>query len=581
MAYHYIDHAATGAGTGTSWADAWTSFASVNWNSFASGDTLWVSGGTYVETVLCKRATGSTEADRSWIKTGAAHPTLSAGHDGFVTLQGFFQLGDNSAGVCNWLTLDGEKDGEINWKIEQSATHGVGARYNNLEGITLRYLEITGNGDANNEHGIATAGCGDDWLIEHCFIHGNYVDCINSSSTGTAFGQRVARNNILMLADDAFQVGGGWDIYDNIIDGSEKVEGPPLNFHPDGIQGVNGYFRIYRNTFKECGQAIFIEVANGVNDMQHIHIYNNLIYSTDGLGGVAILLRTKLPDDGSDHVWDDIKIYNNTISNLNGVGIRFFHSLSGGGEVTIPVGGIEIDNNIINFTTLSIGVDAPFTTSWTAGAWKLRNNIFYQSGGLFSVQFQGTTYTNIATLNALSDADSNINSDPGLTNYASDLTLVSGSPAIGAGRDLSSAFTTDYNNEARSGAWDIGAINYDAAPGDTTPPSPNPSTIASVTVNSATQITIIADTSVDAVSPPVEYNHSIDGAYQGWQSSATKVFTGLTPSTLYSFRVKARDAALNETTQSSASAATTDASATTTPNPLAFRSNAMLAMGAF
>lgn len=115
---------------------------------------------------------------------------------------------------------------------------------------------------------------------------------------------------------------------------------------------------------------------------------------------------------------------------------------------------------------------------------------------------------------------------------------------------------------------------------DTTPPTPNPSTIASVTVNSASQITVVADEAVDAVSSPVEYNHSIDGTYQGWQSSETRVFTGLTANTEYSFRVKARDAEGNETTQSSATLETTS-SGTSTPNPLAFRSNAMLALGAF
>ena len=82
------------------------------------------------------------------------------------------------------------------------------------------------------------------------------------------------------------------------------------------------------------------------------------------------------------------------------------------------------------------------------------------------------------------------------------------------------------------------------------------------------------------MSSPVEYDHSIDGAYHGWQSSATKVFTGLTANTEYSFRVKARDAEGNETTQSSATLETTS-SGTSTPNPLAFRSNAMLALGAF
>jgi len=117
---------------------------------------------------------------------------------------------------------------------------------------------------------------------------------------------------------------------------------------------------------------------------------------------------------------------------------------------------------------------------------------------------------------------------------------------------------------------------------DVTAPTPNPSTIASVTVNSTTQITVIADTATDAVSPPVEYNHSIDGVFAGWQSSATRAFAGLLPGTLYSFRVKARDAALNETTQSGASTATTTASTVVaSPSPLGHRGTRAFSFGAF
>lgn len=154
---------------------------------------------------------------------------------------------------------------------------------------------------------------------------------------------------------------------------------------------------------------------------------------------------------------------------------------------------------------------------------------------------------------------------------------------LGGSASFGSAWPDTIGTTSNTDGWayNVKALLIDPSAEDTTPPSPNPSTIASVTVNSASQITVVADEAVDAVSSPVEYNHSIDGVFQGWQSSATRVFTGLSPGTLYSFSVRARDSAGNATTASAASTATTDASETTTPNPLAFRSNAMLALGAF
>lgn len=113
---------------------------------------------------------------------------------------------------------------------------------------------------------------------------------------------------------------------------------------------------------------------------------------------------------------------------------------------------------------------------------------------------------------------------------------------------------------------------------DTTPPSPNPSTIASVTPDSSTQITVVATTTVDVVSPPVEYNHAINGVYQGWQISATRIFPDLLPATTYTFNVKARDAAGNETTQSTALDRTTDA-ASSAASPLGNRGSRTFAVG--
>jgi autotransporter-associated beta strand protein len=57
------------------------------------------------------------------------------------------------------------------------------------------------------------------------------------------------------------------------------------------------------------------------------------------------------------------------------------------------------------------------------------------------------------------------------------------------------------------------------------------------------------------------------GPDSGWQSATVFTPTGLAPGTTYSYTVKARDAALNETAPSAPASATTDAPDTTAPSP--------------
>ena len=265
-----------------------------------------------------------------------------------------------------------------------------------------------------------------------------------------------------------------------------------------------------------------------------------------------------------------MKFFNNVFYRCgkNGVGPLLFRDSTDRNSAT---GGV-VRNNV--FLECGNNSTSP-TVGWyssTAGITDLAvSNNFVRGTGAGTVK---STFSETGGING---------SDPLFEDAAAyDFRLRAGSPLIDAGADVSDDNNTDYYENARSVPFDIGAFEFGSTPGaDTTPPTPNPSTIASVTVNSTTQITVIADTATDAVSSPVEYNHSIGGVFQGWQSSATRVFTGLSPGTLYSFSVRARDSAGNATTASAASTATTDASETTTPNPLAFRSNAMLAMGAF
>lgn len=141
----------------------------------------------------------------------------------------------------------------------------------------------------------------------------------------------------------------------------------------------------------------------------------------------------------------------------------------------------------------------------------------------------------------------------------------------------SSILTLLLVSEASEGSYDCVVTNNEGVAistpatltvntvSDTTPPTPNPATFASVTVVSSRQITVVASTATDVESMPVEYNFAKDGVWTGWQSSPLRYFTELTPSTEYTFLTKSRDAIGNEGQQSAPATATTNAPEPTSP----------------
>jgi len=108
---------------------------------------------------------------------------------------------------------------------------------------------------------------------------------------------------------------------------------------------------------------------------------------------------------------------------------------------------------------------------------------------------------------------------------------------------------------------------------DTTPPSPDPATWASVPA--ATGETSIAMTATTATDPSgVEYyfdetTGGTGGTDSGWQGSASYTDTGLNAATQYCYEVTARDQSVNqnETAPSTNQCATTDTPDTTPPTP--------------
>ena len=110
-----------------------------------------------------------------------------------------------------------------------------------------------------------------------------------------------------------------------------------------------------------------------------------------------------------------------------------------------------------------------------------------------------------------------------------------------------------------------------AAPPDTTPPTPDPMTWASVpSADSDTAISMTATTATDPSG--VEYNFdetsgNPGGSDSGWQDSTSYTDSGLTASTQYCYEVQARDKSVNQnaTAVSTNECATTQAAPDTTP----------------
>jgi len=113
--------------------------------------------------------------------------------------------------------------------------------------------------------------------------------------------------------------------------------------------------------------------------------------------------------------------------------------------------------------------------------------------------------------------------------------------------------------------WPGEVWSFTTTGGDTTAPSPDPMTWATEPYSTGTSsISMTATTATDASGVQYYFDCTAGGGNDsGWQDSTTYTDTGLSASTQYTYRVKARDKSTNqnETAYSTTRSATTDASA--------------------
>jgi hypothetical protein len=234
-----------------------------------------------------------------------------------------------------------------------------------------------------------------------------------------------------------------------------------------------------------------------------------------------------------------------TVSNLKAYNNVIAHNGKGGIMIWMAVSGVDIKNNII-FQNGQYGL-----TSFDAhgsGVVVDRNLVFGNSSGNYNFTAGNSDYSySLGT--TISSAPQFVNS----TYSGFDAQLSSSSPAIGAGLNLSSIFTTDVTGATRpsSGAWDLGAYAYGSSSSDNMAPTvsiTSPANGATVSNN----ITVSANASDNVGVASVQFTW--DGANLGsaLTSAPYSISVNTTTGTNgpHTLSAVARDAAGNQTTSS-------------------------------
>lgn len=438
MTNWYVDNTASGGNDGTSWTNAWESFADIVWASLGAGDTLWISGGaaskTYSE--LLSVAKGGSEGNPLYIKPGE-----DTGHTGTVVIDGgSYARNGITIGSVDYVTVDGGTSRRIQ---TDGVIYCVYASYRT--GIVTRYL-YSSDSNSTLYCAIRLTGCTKS-MIEHCLIRGAVSGGVSiSPPAATALGDSIIRyNDIECDSYDGITAGSGCDIYGNkVVKTSSETAS-----HPDGITWVGNNCRVYLNEVVGFCQCIYPDMLaeNGTT-----YIWGNLVYR--GTRGVAQVDYHGIIMHGEAKILSAY-VYNNFVY---GAYVRCVSS----------IGTMVVKNNLI---------DRGFTNEGTTGtpSYDIDHN-YYITGDNF--HWNGSLYGSLALFQAASSQDANsVQGDPKIHDAGSEeWWLDSDSPCIDTGIDLGTDYQLGLSTAAvfpnpatvhrpQGAAWDIGAYEYNSGIG--------------------------------------------------------------------------------------------------------------------
>lgn len=476
----FVDNAASGAGSGTSWADAWPRLANIDWGAVKPGDRVLISGGNdtkvYPEPLVIG-ASGSAEGEDITICVGQEE-----GHRGRVVIEGDAHYGVAVRGHA-YVTVTGQVEGsaERGMLIRNRQARGV-LQDNGSHHIRYRYLEISESGqdtvsELNGIQIIFTSAADVSGEIAYCDIHDARQDGISVDLLevvkASGYGLFAIHHNLIRnIHDDGISGGaGGLDIHHNEI--RDRVA--PLRGHPDAIQLYNSYYRVYNNLFTgfcdvESGNSVVYFEPNGggqdnltyQTDPSNYMVYNNIFFEDSVVSTSIDAIELGWSDARFTSI-SDVYLVNNTFLGsyntaitmgwsgtiLNEEDVRdfvianniFSNSTYGGAAVNLPIpqsaGGASV--SIGSFGSgASIVVD--YNCMFGAGADQIGQHGTYEA-------FKSST--GAQSHEVVSDPLL----DPGFFPISAE------SPVVDVALDLSHLFRSDKEDIPRpqGPAWDLGA----------------------------------------------------------------------------------------------------------------------------
>ena len=256
------------------------------------------------------------------------------------------------------------------------------------------------------------------------YIDGNYNVVVGFGITRAPYTGVVLYGNSNQILND--------EIYNNGTQGSTDPEGQGIYSGHSTIGNVYDGNYIHDNGYagSNLDHGLYLCGQNEV-------VVNNIVLRNASYG---------LQIAGYNTV-SGMKVYNNVFAYNGKSGIILWMSLSG----------VDIENNII-YQNGVLGIDSYEATG--SGVVVDHNLVFGNGSGNYDFTDGSSVYSY--------SLGTTISSDPLFVNETSsgfDAHLRAGSPAIGAGLNLSSAFTYDLADAPRpsTGAWDLGAYVYGAS----------------------------------------------------------------------------------------------------------------------
>ena len=434
---YYIRAGAAGTNDGSSWTNAYPTFASVS--SWVRGGVYYVAGGTYNENITILTAPSGS----LWITIKKANDADNSSNPGW-----------NESYATNVATINGSVDFG-NGYVSLNGVTGSGQSGHGIHILNPSYTDVVtlegGYGPYSIQHvNIEGAGFAASASAYAGIKEANFGSTEKNLYIGYNWIHQTTTNGVTLLG----LVGTSYSDYgftfeNNVI--SETGGCLNVNNHGQAMQLGNqlpeNYVIIRNNIFRNVIGSAYISMLTGTTNLaiQNMEIYNNLFYQLDTTTYNAISPGVIFWEGSHNGIETgnslvNVLIANNTFWDIGPNGSSNRAQIAIGTGVSETITNVVSENNLWESSYFS-SPDSGLTSTTS-------NGYFGNTGAGFA-----TTTAN-GQVNGLSSTLSS----PGSENFS----LVVGGYAVGAGVNLSSLFTTDASGATRpaTGAWDLGAFIY-------------------------------------------------------------------------------------------------------------------------